>query len=74
MGRLERFGAAGPSHRGLRSAIELATGAKVPEDAWLLVDGEDQADARRAIVLSVLFLGLAVYNAFGIARIVRRAS
>jgi hypothetical protein len=72
MGRLERFGATGPSHQGLRSSIELATGAKLSEGSWLLVDGEDLADARRAIVLSVLLLGLAAYNALGIARIIRR--
>jgi hypothetical protein len=71
-GRLLRFDAAGPRHRGLRAAVEQATREHVPEGAWLLVDGEDPVDLRWAIVLATMFLGFAAYNAVSIARIVRK--
>jgi hypothetical protein len=71
-GRLVRFDAAGSRHRGLRAAIEQATHEHVPENAWLLVDGEDPDDARWSIVLAVMFLGFAGWNAASIARIVRK--
>ncbi len=72
MGRLVRLDAAGPRHRGLRAAIEQATGARVPDGAWLLVDGEDPADARWAVLLAIVFLTFAAWNVVAIARIVRR--
>ena len=71
-GRLVRLDAAGPRHRGLRAAIEQATQQRVPKGAWLLVDGEDPADARWAIVLSLLFLGFVGWNVTAAARILRR--
>jgi hypothetical protein len=72
IGRLVRFDAAGPRHRGLRGAIEDVTHEAVPAGAWLLVDGEDPAHARWSIVLTVLFLGFAAWNVASIARILRR--
>jgi hypothetical protein len=71
-GHLERLDAAGPSHRGLASAIEEATALRVPRGALLLVDGEDPTHARWSILLASLFLGFATWNALGIARLVRR--
>ncbi len=71
-GRLVHLDAAGPRHRGLRGAIEQATRESVPKGAWLLVDGEDPVDARWAIVLSLLFLGFAVWNIAAAARLVRK--
>jgi hypothetical protein len=71
-GRLVRLDAAGPRHRGLRTAIEQATHAGVPKNAWLLVDGEDPVDARWAIVLSLMFLGFVGWNAAAAVRLVRR--
>lgn len=71
-GRLVRFDAAGPRHRGLASAIERTTGRTVPAGAWLLVDGEDPESARWTIVLAAMFLGFAAWNAAAIARIVRK--
>ena len=41
-------------------------------DAWLLVDGEDPADARWAIVLSLMFLGFVGWNVAATARILRK--
>jgi hypothetical protein len=73
-GRLVRFGGAGPRHRGLASAIERATGSSVPSGAWLLVDGEDPESARWTILLAVMFLGFAAWNAVAIARIVRKVT
>jgi hypothetical protein len=73
-GRLVRFGAAGPRHRGLASAISGASGAQVPNEAWLLVDGESPDAARWSVLLAALFLGFAVWNATAIVRIVRRIS
>jgi hypothetical protein len=71
-GRLVRLDAAGPRHRGLRAAIEQATHERIPRGAWLVVDGEDPADARWAIVLSVLFLGFVGWNVAATARILRK--
>jgi hypothetical protein len=71
-GRLVRLDSAGPRHRGLRSAIEQATHEQIPKSAWLIVDGEDPADARWAIVLSLMFLGFVGWNVAAAARILRR--
>jgi len=71
-GRLMRFDATGPRHRGLRAAIAERTGTPVPANAWLLVDGEAPEQARWAVALVALFLGFAMWNAAAIARLVRR--
>jgi hypothetical protein len=71
-GRLVRFHSAGPRHRGLASAVAQAAGRPVPENAWLLVDGEAPGKARWSLALAVLFLGFALWNLTMIVRIVRR--
>ncbi len=71
-GRLVRFGAAGPRHRGLAGAIERTTHAEVPAGAWLLVDGEAPEDMRWTLLLAATFLGCAAWNLLSIRRIVRR--
>jgi hypothetical protein len=73
-GRLESFDAVGPTHRGLRAAIERETRAHVPKDSWLLVDGEEPSHSRWAVLLAAAFLGLAVCNALAIGRIVRKVA
>lgn len=73
-GRLETLDAAGPSHRGLRDAIEQATHARLPRDVWLIVDGDHPARARWSLVLVMAFLGCATWNVVAIARIVRKVS
>jgi hypothetical protein len=73
-GRLVRFDAAGPRHRGLASAIERLTREHVPSAAWLLVDGEEPADVRLVLVLAVTFLGFAAWHTMAIARMLRRVS
>jgi hypothetical protein len=72
VGRLVRFEAAGPRHRGLASAIERASSTEVPAGAWLVIDGEAPDKARWTILLAAMFLGCAVWNLIAITRIVRR--
>ncbi len=71
-GRLIRFDSAGLRHRGLKEAIEAATRTRVPPGSFLLLDGEDPAGGRWALLLASMFFGLAVANGLVIARIVRR--
>jgi hypothetical protein len=73
-GRLVRMSEAGPRHRGLAEAIEVATHERVPAGAWLLVDGENPDAARWSVVLAALCLGFAAWNAAAIARIVRKVA
>jgi hypothetical protein len=71
-GRLVPLDSAGPRHRGLAESVRAVTGEAVPEGAWLIVDGEQPADARWAIALMVLFGAFAVWNGVAIAKILRR--
>ncbi|MBX3188069.1 MAG: hypothetical protein KF819_13690 [Labilithrix sp.] len=71
-GRLVRFDAAGPKHRGLAAAVRDATGQQVPDSAWLLVEGEAPAGARSAILLIAMFLGFAIWNLSITAKLLRR--
>jgi hypothetical protein len=71
-GRLVRFGAAGPRHRGIANAIAEATHESVPAPAWLLVDGEEPAGARWAVVLAAALLAFAAWNIAAVVRLVRR--
>lgn len=73
-GRLVRFDEAGPRHRGLASAVQQATGQRVPDGAFLLIDGETPASARWAIALVVMFLGFAAWNVAMTAKLLRRVS
>jgi hypothetical protein len=72
-GRLVAFDDAGLRHRGLARAIEAATGETIPRGARVLVDGEVPSRARWAVALAAVFLAFAVWNAFAIARLLRRA-
>ena len=71
-GHLVRFDAAGPKHRGLASAVRDATGQKVPDGAWLLVEGDAPTGARWAILLVAMFLGFAVWNLSVTAKLLRK--
>lgn len=73
-GRLVKFEAAGPKHRGLASAVRDANGLEVPEASWLLVDGDVPTGARWAIMLVVMFLGFAVWNLGVTAKLLRKVS
>ena len=71
-GHLVRFDSAGPKHRGLASAIHDATGQKVPDASWLLVEGDAPMGARWAIMLVAMFLGFAVWNLSITAKMLRK--
>jgi len=71
-GRLVRFSQAGLRHRGLRGAIEDHTGQKVPDNAFLLVDGQAPDNSRAFAMLWVMFVGFALWNVAAIGRLVRK--
>ncbi len=71
-GRLVKFSEVGLRHRGLRSAIEDRTGQKVPDDAYLIVDGQSPTDARAFAFLWAMFIAFAAWNVVTIARLVRK--
>lgn len=72
-GRLVKFSAVGPKHRGLAGSIASATGQVVPEGAFLLAEGERPDNARWAVVLVVLFSIFAAWNVLTVAKLVRPA-
>ena len=72
VGRLVRFEAAGPRHRGLAGAVHDTTGQAIPEDAWLLVDSAAPPDARWAVLLVGLFACFAAWNAFATVKLLRK--
>jgi hypothetical protein len=55
-------------------AIVDATRERIPEPAWLLVDGEDPASARWVLVLVAAFVGFAAWNVAAAVRIVRKVT
>jgi hypothetical protein len=71
-GHLVRFDAAGPKQRGLARAIEDATGQKVPEGAWLIVDGEAPSDSKWAVALMAMFSTFALWNVLSALKLVRK--
>ena len=73
-GRLVRFETAGPKHRGLAAAVRDATGKEVPENAWLLVEGEAPASSRWAVMLIVMFLGFAMWNLGVSAKLLKKVA
>ena len=73
-GRLVKFESAGPKHRGLAAAVSDATGQKVPEASWLLVEGDAPRDARWAIMLIAMFLAFAAWNLAVTAKLLRKVS
>lgn len=73
VGRLIPMSKAGIRHSGLPGAAESAKIGKLPESAWLLVDGESPATTRWALGLIALFLGFAAFNVWGLTRLLRPA-
>ncbi len=71
-GRLLRFDSVGPKHRGLRGALEAITKKSVSPNAYLLVDGDSPATTRSALLLSIVFAAFAAWNAWTIAKLMRR--
>jgi hypothetical protein len=58
-------------YRGLAASVQEATGAVVPAQAWVLVDGATPTASRWTVALAALFVLFAGYNLVTIARIVR---
>lgn len=71
-GRLVPFRQAGIRHAGLLNAVRDQTEVRVPEGAWLLIDGSSPRASRWAVALSLLFAGFAVWNLAGVARVLSR--
>lgn len=71
-GRLVPFREAGIRHAGLVNAVRDQTEVRVPEGAWLLIDGSSPRASRWAVALAALFAGFAVWNLAGVARVLSR--
>jgi hypothetical protein len=71
VGRLLPMGSAAFRYRGLGRSIHEVTGASVPANAWVLVDGATPTSSRWTVALAALFAIFAAYNLVTIARIVR---
>lgn len=71
-GRLVPFRRAGIRHAGLAAAVRDQTEVRVPEGAWLLIDGSSPRASRWAVALALLFTGFAVWNVAGVVRILSR--
>ena len=65
VGRLVPMAEAGLRYRGLRDV------ARIPDDAWLLIDGEAPRTSRWALGLLALFGAFALFNVYGLIRLLR---
>jgi hypothetical protein len=65
VGRLIPIAEAGLRYRGLRES------ANIPSDAWLLIDGEAPRTTRWALGLVALFAAFALFNVYGLVRLLR---
>jgi hypothetical protein len=74
VGRLVSAGHGGVRLSQLGAAIADAGRPALPNDAWLLIDGEAPATTRWTLGLSLLLLGFAGFNLFGLRRLLRPAS
>lgn len=74
VGRLIPVSHAGIRHSIVRAAVSDAWQGKVPDDAWLLVDGEAPHTTRWALGLVALFLGFAAFNLVGLAKLTQKVS
>lgn len=76
-GRLVPLRSAGIRHMGLERSVEARTrdagaAVDVPEDAWLLVDGASPRASRWAVALAGLFAVFALWNGWGVYRVLAR--
>jgi hypothetical protein len=71
-GRLVPLSDAGLRHQSLRDAVADKTEAKVPPDAWILIDGSSPRASRWALAMVIILLGFATWNLVSIARLVSR--
>ncbi len=71
-GRLVPFARAGVRHVGLLKEVHEQANVSVPEGAWLLIDGSSPRASRWAVALALLFVGFALWNVAGVARVLAR--
>jgi len=64
----------GLRHRGIADSVQSLTNQAVPQNAWLLVDGQTPSDSRGIVALCVMFLGFAVWNLLTLLKLRRKVS
>jgi len=74
VGRLVPVGRGGVRLSQLGSAIAEAGRPALPDSAWLLIDGEAPATTRWTLGVAMLLVGFAVFNLFGLLRLLRPAA
>jgi hypothetical protein len=72
VGRLMPVSLAGLRYGALPDALVEAGQKPLPEDAWLLIDGEAPAGTRWALGLGALLVAFAAFNLLGVARLAER--
>ena len=70
-GRLTQVAELGARYRGLRGALERASG-KDEANSWVLVDGQDPAGAGWQFGLLLMLLATVVWNLIAVGRILRK--
>ena len=71
VGRLVPVEEAGLRHENLPDSVAETGDGRVPDQAWLLVDGESPAALRWALGLLAMFVGFAAFNLWGLYRLLR---
>ena len=71
VGRLVSVKGRGLRFAGLGGAVKSAAPSPMPDDAWLLIDGEAPSTTRWALGLMALFLAFAAFNIYGLLRLLR---
>jgi len=74
VGRLIPVSHAGLRHGVVRAAVGDAWQGMVPDDAWLLVDGEAPQTTRWALALCGLFIGFAAFSVIGLVKLTHKVS
>lgn len=74
VGRLVPISQGGVRLSQLDSAVAAAGRPALPNDAWLLIDGEAPATTRWTLGVGMLLLGFAAFNAVGLLRLLRPAT
>jgi hypothetical protein len=71
VGRLIPVAKAGLRFGALDKAVAEAGAARLPEGAWLLIDGESPESTGWALALVAMLLGFAGFNVWGLVRLLR---
>jgi hypothetical protein len=71
VGRLMPIEQTSLRHGGLAAAVAAAGAGSIPDDAWLLIDGEAPSTTRWALGLIALFISFVSFNIYGLFRLLR---